>query len=261
MKKSYVANLICDTCEKYFNRRIYRAESKKYYCSQHCWRISEQCSANMKGANNPMYQRNNYGVNNFNFGNKWSDDLKESASKLAKDRYVKNPELKLLCGANKGRKFFDEHIQRIFEGNTDKKLKFFSTVKKENSYYFVAKEMGMSRQFITKAIKYYNLDISHFKKGRGRKYTSEELLVNTKTKRQNAVVKNFILTHKLLPYICSGCESEPIWRGKILILQLEHKDGNPLNDLIDNLTFLCPNCHSQTVTYVGGNIKSKKGEI
>lgn len=37
-------------------------------------------------------------------------------------------------------------------------------------------------------------------------------------------------------------------------LEIEHIDGNYMNNKEDNLTLLCPNCHSQTPTYKGANI-------
>lgn len=36
-------------------------------------------------------------------------------------------------------------------------------------------------------------------------------------------------------------------------LEIEHIDGNYLNNKEDNLTLLCPNCHSLTSTYKGAN--------
>ena len=36
------------------------------------------------------------------------------------------------------------------------------------------------------------------------------------------------------------------WQGKPLTLDIDHVDGNPLNCLLSNLHFLCPNCHAQT---------------
>jgi len=37
-------------------------------------------------------------------------------------------------------------------------------------------------------------------------------------------------------------------------LEIEHKDGNYKNNCEDNLTLLCPNCHSLTSTYKGANL-------
>ena len=49
--------------------------------------------------------------------------------------------------------------------------------------------------------------------------------------------------------------------GKILALQLHHKDGDNTNNELDNLTYLCPNCHATTDTYGGkGNVGQKRVE-
>ena len=51
---------------------------------------------------------------------------------------------------------------------------------------------------------------------------------------------------------CTGCGVTD-WRGKPLSLTLEHIDGNGSNNKEENLTLLCPNCHSQTPTFAGRN--------
>jgi hypothetical protein len=56
---------------------------------------------------------------------------------------------------------------------------------------------------------------------------------------------------------CNSCGIDS-WMGKQISLELEHKDGNHFNDLRENLEALCPNCHSQTPTFRGRNIKNKK---
>jgi len=38
-----------------------------------------------------------------------------------------------------------------------------------------------------------------------------------------------------------------------LTVHLEHIDGNSSNNDLSNLTLLCPNCHSCTLTYKGRN--------
>ena len=49
---------------------------------------------------------------------------------------------------------------------------------------------------------------------------------------------------------CTECS----WNGKELVLELEHIDGNAMNNKEENLSLLCPNCHSQTPTYKGRNV-------
>jgi transposase-like protein len=60
------------------------------------------------------------------------------------------------------------------------------------------------------------------------------------------------------PNSCSGCGIGPEWNGKKLTLQLEHINGVYNDNRIENLTFLCPNCHSQTPTFSGKKSGSKR---
>lgn len=50
---------------------------------------------------------------------------------------------------------------------------------------------------------------------------------------------------------CGWCEVNP-YTGNIP-LEIEHIDGNPYNTTPENVTLLCPNCHSLTKTYKGAN--------
>jgi hypothetical protein len=43
------------------------------------------------------------------------------------------------------------------------------------------------------------------------------------------------------------------WNGKDIVLELEHKNGYSQDNSEENLSLLCPNCHSQTDTYKGKN--------
>ena len=56
-------------------------------------------------------------------------------------------------------------------------------------------------------------------------------------------------------YTCSECGIQGVYNGKPLTLQVDHIDGNSDNNFPSNLRLLCPNCHSQTETWV---TRSKK---
>ena len=48
------------------------------------------------------------------------------------------------------------------------------------------------------------------------------------------------------------------WNEKSITLELDHIDGDRYNNNFDNLRILCPNCHSQTPTFRGRGITTKK---
>jgi 5-methylcytosine-specific restriction endonuclease McrA len=43
------------------------------------------------------------------------------------------------------------------------------------------------------------------------------------------------------------------WNGNDIVLELEHINGNSQDNSEENLSLLCPNCHSQTSTYKNKN--------
>ena len=51
-------------------------------------------------------------------------------------------------------------------------------------------------------------------------------------------------------YTCHDCGLTE-WRGRPIVLQLEHINAVINDSRIENLKMLCPNCHSQTQTYCG----------
>ena len=63
------------------------------------------------------------------------------------------------------------------------------------------------------------------------------------------LLKEGVKIHK-----CEKCNNTQ-WLGLSIPLELNHKDGNRTNHKLDNLEMLCPNCHAQTSTYRGKNIR------
>lgn len=58
-------------------------------------------------------------------------------------------------------------------------------------------------------------------------------------------------------FTCTNCQHTGLWCGKYLSLHVDHIDGDRSNNDLRNLRTLCPNCHSQTDTYGGKNVKKK----
>ena len=53
-------------------------------------------------------------------------------------------------------------------------------------------------------------------------------------------------------YECTECQTST-WRGKELVLELDHINGDNRDHRLDNIRLLCPNCHSQTPNWRGRN--------
>lgn len=88
------------------------------------------------------------------------------------------------------------------------------------------------------------------------KRTSNEDMFVEKCKIARHHIKKRLIQENLIPYECEDCGIGGEWNGKTLVLQLEHKNGVSDDNRLDNLSFLCPNCHSQTKTYAAKNRKN-----
>lgn len=83
----------------------------------------------------------------------------------------------------------------------------------------------------------------------------EVFIENSTYNRQH--LKSRIINECLIKYVCDKCGNDGSWQGQILSLQLEHKNGINNDNRLQNLCFLCPNCHSQTDTYSGKSLKKE----
>jgi predicted RNA-binding Zn-ribbon protein involved in translation (DUF1610 family) len=89
----------------------------------------------------------------------------------------------------------------------------------------------------------------------GPKIDLKHILVENSTYQNISRLKKRLVSENILEYVCYECGNTGEWNGKKLILQLDHINGKHNDNRLENIRFLCPNCHSQTLTYSGKNIK------
>lgn len=66
--------------------------------------------------------------------------------------------------------------------------------------------------------------------------------------QDNKLLKRWMTRRLGVANVCTACSLGPEWNGRPLTLELDHIDGDRLNNELENLRLLCPNCHAQTET-------------
>ncbi|MDQ0581289.1 HNH endonuclease signature motif containing protein [Streptomyces rishiriensis] len=119
--------------------------------------------------------------------------------------------------------------------------------------------VGGHHTHISRRIKAYGIDTSHFqgqtRRGKPRRpRTPERLLVEQPAGAARRIPSDrlkWAMTTVGLLERCGLCGLEAVWQGRPLPLEVDHVDGNWRDNRIENLRFLCPNCHSTTESYRG----------
>lgn len=118
------------------------------------------------------------------------------------------------------------------------------------------KMAGGSHSHLKNKINKMGIDTSHFTRqahNKGKVSTSrktpEEIFVvfDSGSYRPKVHQLRRAMLEVGIEYRCSIC-SISSWNGKQLVLEIDHIDGEWLNNLKENLRFVCPNCHSQQET-------------
>lgn len=162
-------------------------------------------------------------------------------------------------------------LSKIYEYGKDGLQEIF-----DNSYSYadVLKKMGMSAhgsnyKTLNKAIEEFQIDVTKISANRKQFFTESFFQYRKEIPLEEIIGGNYQKEYKgdrlrdrlikggYKQWVCEKCGLDS-WLGGKIPLHLHHKDGNHINNKLDNLQLLCPNCHSLTDTYAGKNVKYKK---
>ncbi|MFF6873848.1 HNH endonuclease signature motif containing protein [Streptomyces sp. NPDC012474] len=118
-----------------------------------------------------------------------------------------------------------------------------------------------ARALAKRSIEAHGLSTAHFT-GQGHyrgsrspnRKSAAEILVRLPVgcPRTKTVLLRRALDNLGVPHVCDECGIGDTWQGRRLVLEIDHVNGDRLDNRRENLRYLCPSCHSQTSTFSRG---------
>lgn len=137
------------------------------------------------------------------------------------------------------------------------------------SYADVLRRLGVpasggNHRTITARIAEFEIDTTHFRGQAWARGTTQETdpavrhvtqrirHTDEQVFRDGSLVSGVRLRKRLIclgrKYVCAECKRSR-WRRRTLVLHVDHINGVHTDNRLENLRFLCPNCHQQTETW------------
>lgn len=133
------------------------------------------------------------------------------------------------------------------------------------------KQTGGNYSHISKKIKIYEINTSHFLgqswnrgKRASNKFTKNDFIENVLIIGGSGwgshQIKIKLFEFEIKKRKCEKCNQNEIWCNEKLGLELHHNNGDKNDNRLENLTILCPNCHSQTTSFSQGKVRGMKNK-
>lgn len=119
-------------------------------------------------------------------------------------------------------------------------------------------DTAAARALVKRGIEFHGMSTAHFT-GQGHfrgarsphRKPSAEILVPLApgSPRTRTLLLRRALDDLGVPHVCDECGIGDTWQGRRLVLEIDHVNGDRLDNRRKNLRYLCPSCHSQTSSF------------
>jgi hypothetical protein len=161
-----------------------------------------------------------------------------------------------------------KHISTYFDGlhtkfNKLSKEQLIDIIKKHTDWNDFMKEIGYKScthlPIIKKKLENIQIDYTHLESSKPKinnaRYSLDEILVEDSTYCGGMrILLKRLKRERGWEHQCSICKLTE-WNDKPIPLEIDHIDGCHTNNTYTNLRPICPNCHAQTDTYKGKNMR------
>ncbi len=137
--------------------------------------------------------------------------------------------------------FTEEQLRKIVEESSN-----YTEVLRKIGYTVFG---GRNHNTLKARLEKYQISVEHFTTKPPTQRTEDNVFCINSTAAQ-ATLRRWFIKGNYVPYKCSICGIVE-WQDKELKLQLDHINGDNHDNRLENLRWLCPNCHSQTDTFCG----------
>ena len=134
----------------------------------------------------------------------------------------------------------------------------YSEVAEKCGYLNARTQGGEQINVIKRMIEQLDLDDSHIK---GKSWRKDQFDYSRFKYGNNIKAAEMLKAMIYLRGRCCQVCNHTDWNGVDIPLEVHHLDGDRLNNTLENLQIICPNCHALTETYRGKNNTKSKSPV